>query len=210
MSFDQDLHHLVLAAHVCFEPQCLVCCKHLSSSFGLHVVGLAHWALFGYVQVPLPPSALHAALLRKPVLHEVGQQRIMSFDQDLHHLVLAAHVYFEPQCLVCCKHLSSSFGLHVGDAVGVCVGLCDGLWVGVRVGSWEGLLVVGGSVVGSSVGLGVGFRVGWNVGSAVGMWVGAGVGWFVGVCVGAKDGLLVVGGSVVGMSVGVWVGAGDG
>jgi hypothetical protein len=67
-----------------------------------------------------------------------------------------------------------------------------GFSVGERVGAYEGSSVVGGSVVGTSVGDTVGSAVGWAVGTAVGssvgFLVGTAVGWWVGRKVGRTVG----------------------
>jgi hypothetical protein len=74
--------------------------------------------------------------------------------------------------------------------------------VGVCDGANDGLSVVGGLVVGLSVGL----PVGMGVGTAVGLPVVMGVGLSVGVPDGANDGRSVVGGLLDGLSVGGLVG----
>ena len=86
----------------------------------------------------------------------------------------------------------------MGLCDGVTVGCCVGCSVGVGVGTWDGLLVVGGRVVGISVG----HLVGDGVGTSVGLRVGDGVGNSVGSRVGEGEG------TGVGMGVGTGVGLG--
>ena len=54
--------------------------KNLSLLF-LNEPVLGHWALFGYLQSPLPENELQSASLNAPVLHVSGQHRFMSLPQ---------------------------------------------------------------------------------------------------------------------------------
>jgi len=86
--------------------------------------------------------------------------------------------------------VGGSEGTGVGRSVGGSVGAGVGYSVGVCDGAKDGLLVVGGFVVGSSVGGRVGEGVGISVGGRVGKWVGLKVGDTVGDDVGATVRLL--------------------
>ena len=54
--------------------------KNLSLLF-LNEPVLGHWALFGYLQSPLPENELQLAVVKFPLLHVSGQHRFMSFPQ---------------------------------------------------------------------------------------------------------------------------------
>ncbi len=88
------------------------------------------------------------------------------------------------------KTVGGSEGTGVGGSVGAGVGTGVGYSVGVIDGAKDGLWVVGGFVVGMSVGGRVGEGVGISVGGRVGKWVGLKVGDTVGDDVGATVRLL--------------------
>ena len=62
------------------------------------------------MQIPEPENELHSSLVKLPLLHASGQQRLMSLPQLEHHSVELAHVYDLPQAAW--RQLSLSFGRH--------------------------------------------------------------------------------------------------
>ena len=64
------------------------------------------------MHVPLPLKASQSSALKIPVLHESGQQRLISLPYSVQYWVESMQLYEIPHAGEVCRHSLLSFGMH--------------------------------------------------------------------------------------------------